>query len=65
MNFKLQHREKDAHSRIIWGLNWCVDDALFATASRENKKSVKVWHGKGENMCKFHSEISVEKYPNF
>jgi len=36
---------KDAHSRIIWGINWSHDDAFYASASRETKKSIKVWNG--------------------
>ena len=27
----------------MWALSWSHDDNLIATASRENKKSVKIW----------------------
>ena len=42
-------RQDDAHSRIIWGVSWSHDDALFATASREKQKSVKFWAGRPSN----------------
>ena len=43
--FSLNKRVKEAHTRILWALSWSHDDKLFATASRENKKAVKVWKG--------------------
>ena len=47
LQFTLLKKMKDAHLRIIWGVNWSHEDALFATASREKQKSVKLWHGIG------------------
>ena len=44
-DFTLVKRMKDVHSRIIWGISWSHDDALFASASREKQKSIKVWNG--------------------
>lgn len=38
--FTLQHRIK-AHARIIWGVAWSPDSALFATASRDG--SARLW----------------------
>lgn len=38
---------KEAHTRIIWGISWSHDDKLFASASREKNKSVKIWAGIG------------------
>ena len=35
--FTLVKKMKDAHQRIIWGISWSYDDALFATASREKQ----------------------------
>jgi len=57
-------KEKDAHSRIIWGITWSHDNTLFATASREKSKSIKVWKGvvntdKSE-FGKFYSELPEE-----
>lgn len=43
--FNLEKRVAEAHVRVIWALGWSHDDALFATASREPKKSVKIWNG--------------------
>lgn len=43
--FQLLQKVKEAHSRIIWGISWAHDSSLFATCSRENKDSVKVWCG--------------------
>ena len=40
MPFTLQHRIK-AHARIIWGVAWSPDSALFATASRDG--SARLW----------------------
>lgn len=38
--FSLQHRLK-AHARIIWGVAWSPDSAVFATASRDG--SARLW----------------------
>ncbi len=51
---------KDAHTRIIWGVSWSHDDLLFATASREKQKSIKVWSGIGEDLGALHSELPEE-----
>lgn len=32
-----------AHARILWGCDWSHDDALYATAARD--QTVKVWRG--------------------
>lgn len=65
--FTLHFKLKEAHTRIIWALSWSHDDALFATASRENKKSVKVWKGleNGElpKACTMHSELPHGQLP--
>ena len=58
--FTLEKRVAEAHSRIIWALSWSHDDTLFATASRENKKSVKIWNGlkaDEETIGTLHSEL--------
>jgi WD40 repeat protein len=60
LNFELYKRIKEAHTRIIWALNWSHDDKLFATASRENKRSVKIWNCDGNEQ---HSEIPQGKVP--
>jgi hypothetical protein len=31
---------KDAHSRIIWGINWSHDDALFAVAKTHQTANI-------------------------
>lgn len=49
LEFKLLKKMKEAHTRIIWGISWSHDDALYVTASREKQKSVKVWHGISDN----------------
>jgi len=53
--FNLHFKLKEAHTRIIWALSWSHDDLLYASASRENKKSVKVWSGFDE--ANLHSEL--------
>jgi len=61
--FSLCMKEKDAHSRIIWGISWSHDDQLFATASREKNNSVKFWNGLVEDQSsigKLHSDIPSE-----
>jgi len=60
LNFALLKKVKDAHTRIIWGISWSHDDQLFATASREKQKSVKVWHGLDDKIGKIHSELPEE-----
>lgn len=40
-SFTLRQRVKVAHSRVLWGITWSHDDALLATASRDN--TVKLW----------------------
>jgi WD40 repeat protein len=60
--FDLLYRTKEAHSRIVWALSWSHDDTLYATASRENKKSVKVWDGKAETGV-LHSELPEGSVP--
>ena len=40
MPFSLQHRIK-AHARIIWGVAWSPDSAMFATVSRDG--SARLW----------------------
>lgn len=47
---------KDAHQRIIWGINFSHDDVFFATASREKQQAVKVWHGVNSDQL-LHSEL--------
>lgn len=42
-------KEKDAHSRIIWGCSWSHDDAFFTTVSREKHSSIKLWKGLESN----------------
>jgi hypothetical protein len=64
LNFDLHKRMKEAHSRIIWALNWSHDDALFATASREKGKSIKVWNGfPDEQLGTPHSELPSGSVP--
>ena len=57
--FSLIRKLKDAHQRIIWGVSFSHDDALFATASREKQQAVKVWHGVKEEKYaeELHSEL--------
>ena len=60
LSFSLVKKEKDAHSRIIWGISWSHDDQLFATCSREKQKAVKVWHAptsEGQDVGTLHSEL--------
>lgn len=62
LQFTLLKKLKDAHTRIIWGINWSHDDAFFATASREKQKSIKVWNGltEGATIGELHSELPEE-----
>jgi len=39
--FALVQRVKLAHTRVLWGICWSHDDALLATAARDN--TVKLW----------------------
>ena len=59
---------KEAHSRIIWGISWSHDSALFATCSRENKESVKIWTGIGEDQDQkpgeLHSKLPDKSAPS-
>lgn len=43
--FDLLRKEKDAHTRIIWGCSWSHEDAFFLTISREKHDSIKLWTG--------------------
>lgn len=61
--FTLLKKVKDAHTRIIWGINWSHDDALFATASREKSKSVKVWNAIAD-VGSLHSELPNDENPS-
>lgn len=45
VSFKLVHRSKGAHSRIVWSVSWSSDEQLLATASRD--QLVKVWSTQG------------------
>lgn len=64
-NFTLLKKEKDAHSRIIWGISWSHDSKLFATCSREKQHAVKIWHGNSAEASEegkigtLHSELPV------
>ena len=64
LQYTLTKKVKDAHSRIIWGVSWAHDDSLFATASREKQKSIKVWNGISstdtESIGNLHSELPEE-----
>ena len=62
LQFTLYKKQKDAHSRIIWGINWSHDDVFFATASREKQKSVKVWQGisPDKSIGELYSELPEE-----
>lgn len=64
--FTLGKRLKEAHTRIIWALNWSHDDVFFATASRENKKSVKIWNGLADEdkLGSLHSMLPAGKVPS-
>ena len=67
LNFKLIKKEKDAHSRIIWGISWSHDDQLFATGSREKPFGVKVWDGikdKEDEIGKQHSMLPKQSVPD-
>ena len=52
LQFDLLKRIKEAHSRIIWALSWSFDNLLLATASRENKNSIRVWNGISDELSK-------------
>ena len=64
--FSLAERVKEAHTRVIWALSWSHDDLLFATSSRENKRSVKIWNGPSpsEALCSLHSELPSGSVPS-
>ena len=63
--FELHQKIKDAHQRIIWGINWSHDDLLIATASREKQKSVKVWLGPtSQDQERLHSELPTSCAPS-
>lgn len=64
--FTLGKRLKEAHTRIIWALNWSHDDVFFATASRENKKSVKIWNGMADEdkLGTLHSMLPAGQVPS-
>lgn len=58
---------KDAHQRIIWGINFSHDDLLIATASREKQKAIRVWHGphyEGTSEDFVHSEFPTSSVPS-
>ncbi|KAJ9507522.1 hypothetical protein QJQ45_006537 [Haematococcus lacustris] len=40
-SFRLVHRQKAAHARIIWGCAWSNDDRLLATGARDGL--IKIW----------------------
>ena len=64
LKFDLLKRMKEAHTRIIWALSWSHDDSLFATASREKGKSIKVWNGlPEESIGSLHSELPTGSVP--
>lgn len=52
---------KEAHTRVILGINWSHDDLYFATASKEKTKSIKVWSGlqkeEGKDLGILESEL--------
>lgn len=64
--FELIQKVKDAHQRIIWGINWSHDDSLIATASREKQKSVKIWYGPNNSSEseRQHSELPTSSVPS-
>ncbi len=39
--FQLIHRQKAAHTRVLWGVSWSHDDCYLATGARDNQ--VKLW----------------------
>jgi elongator complex protein 2 len=65
-NFELLKKQKEAHSRIIWSISWSPDSLFFATASRENKESVKVWHGTTDSTKtgELHSKLPDKEVPS-
>ncbi|KAL6746554.1 WD40-repeat-containing domain protein [Haematococcus lacustris] len=40
-SFRLVHRQKAAHARIIWGCAWSNDDRMLATGARDGL--IKIW----------------------
>ena len=42
-------------------MNWSHDDALIATASRENKKSVKIWKQSTEEIKESDQAVKFEQ----
>lgn len=67
--FNLFKRVKEGHSRTIWAVAWSHDDCFIATASRENKKSVKIWMGVSdssprEDTLEQHSLLPAETVPS-
>lgn len=67
--FNLFKRVKEGHSRTIWAVSWSHDDHLIATASRENKKSIKIWTGLSdsgpkEGILEQHSLLPADTVPS-
>ena len=57
--FALRHRIK-AHTRVVWGVAWSADSALFATASRDG--SVKLWRSSAlSNSAKPVATITLDQ----